>query len=256
MATHLRHPPSLVEALRSFMLDPWLLFQSPFPPSLVRMACEILLLCWNDPDPVSYAADAHISNNPNVLKMARSSNAQSPELWEREYSWNLPNEMEQKIAFALLNIVVVEGTKSSRILEFAFQRRKLERHRKKQFTVNKFSRDLGLLQNIRHCWLRHFAHLYWILGFVSNPPQPLPSSNGQRCSYYLGTTRPGELCGRRTHFEQPELWERNIPRNSPTQGASEMSMCVKFAKNVGLGPYQTEESPVYGGFGIIYKSGK
>ncbi|GIY20951.1 hypothetical protein CDAR_582451 [Caerostris darwini] len=43
------------------------------------------------PGPVSYAADAHISNYPNVRKMARFSNSHSAELWEREYSRNFPN---------------------------------------------------------------------------------------------------------------------------------------------------------------------
>ncbi|GIX74707.1 hypothetical protein CEXT_269511 [Caerostris extrusa] len=72
MATHLRHQPLLVEALRSFILNPGFCFQPPPPLPIGRNAPIIL----ERPGPVSYAADAPISNNPNVRKMARFSNAQ------------------------------------------------------------------------------------------------------------------------------------------------------------------------------------
>ncbi|GIY78690.1 hypothetical protein CEXT_292681 [Caerostris extrusa] len=77
-------------------------FNPPLSPSLVRMARNAPIILER-PGPVNYAADAHISNNPNVRKMARSSNAQSPELWEREYSRNFPNrevfEMSMSVEF-------------------------------------------------------------------------------------------------------------------------------------------------------------
>ncbi|GIY20947.1 hypothetical protein CDAR_582421 [Caerostris darwini] len=91
ITTLLRHPPLLVEALRPFLPDPWFLFPIPLPPPpTLRMARNAPIILER-PGPVSYAADAPISNKPNIHKMARFSNSQGPELWEREYSRNFTN---------------------------------------------------------------------------------------------------------------------------------------------------------------------
>ncbi|GIY20946.1 hypothetical protein CDAR_582411 [Caerostris darwini] len=63
---------------------------NPPPPFPFRMATNAPIILER-PCPVSYAADAHISNNPNVRKMARFSNSLLSELWGREYSLNFPN---------------------------------------------------------------------------------------------------------------------------------------------------------------------
>ncbi|GIY20945.1 hypothetical protein CDAR_582401 [Caerostris darwini] len=58
--------------------------------------------------------------------------------------------------------------------------------------------------------LRSFILDPWLLfriGTMDGGPSP-PSPNGRKCCYYLGTTLPGDLCGRRTHFEQPPTFSK------------------------------------------------
>ncbi|GIX74710.1 hypothetical protein CEXT_269521 [Caerostris extrusa] len=103
----------------------------------------------------------------------------------------------------------------------------------------------------------------WLLFRIS--PTPSPFLNGQKCSYYLMLlnapylllSRPGELCGRRTHFEQPErsqngeifefsefgIMEEGIFAEFPESWGFRNEYERRIREHVGLGGRHTEDSP-------------